>query len=629
MFHIGIMGAGGIASHMAKALNALKDREGICLYAIGSRSRKKADEFAGLFQVPRAYGSYQDLVNDPKIDLVYIATPHSEHYRCAKMALDAGKNCLVEKAFCANLTQTRALISLAREKNLFLAEAMWTRYMPSAGIIRDKLNSLGCLHSLMAEFSSPMSDVERMVNPALAGGALLDLGVYSLSAAAMYLGHDIKKVKTECQLMDTGVDARDTITLTYKDGTMAILKCSGVNDHNNYARFQGTKGSLVFYPINIPRFVETYDIDGNLLTKEELPLDINGYEYEILQCRDAIEAGQKEASAMPLSETERLMGWMDYIRDHGGVLYPFETKEDMTHSDREVWQAENVYDDTNPWDRSRTRSALEIYDTQTGTRKVLAHFDSCMEAPNWSKDGDHLYINGNGHIYDYHLPTGRCHMVDTGSLNKINNDHVLSSDQKEIAVSDETLAGGSRIYRIPLAGGKPVLAVSKAPSYLHGWSSDMKTLCYCAEREGEYDVYTSDVDGSHEKRLTSAPGLNDGCEFSPDDRYIYFNSVRTGLMQAWRMKADGTDQEQLTFDEDLNTWFPHISPDQTKLVMISYHKGDLWPGDHVPGKEVCLRLLEKGKPVKTLFTLHGGQGTINVNSWSPDSRYFAFVSYTD
>lgn len=155
----------------------------------------------------------------------------------------------------------------------------------------------------------------------------------------------------------------------------------------------------------------------------------------------------------------------------------------------------------------------------------------------------------------------------------------------------------------------------------------MKKMCYCAERDGEYDVYEINADGTNEVRLTMAPGLNDGSEQDSQGEYIYFNSVRTGLMQAWRMKVDGSNQEQLTFDNHLNTWFPHISPDRSKLVMISYYKGDLWPGDHIPNREVEIRLMElEGKP-ETIIKLFGGQGTINVNSWSPDSKQFAFVSY--
>lgn len=210
-----------------------------------------------------------------------------------------------------------------------------------------------------------------------------------------------------------------------------------------------------------------------------------------------------------------------------------------------------------------------------------------------------------------------------------NNDHVLSPDGESIAVSHGVKEDGkSRVYTVSLSGGVPRLITPLAPSYLHGWSPDGKTLAYCAERNGEFDVYTISAEGGVETRLTDAPGLNDGPEYDSAGEYIWFNSVRSGLMQAWRMKANGTEQTQMTFDENWNTWFPHISPDRTKVVMIAYKKGDVAPGEHVPHKYVELRLMNAdGSDLKTIVELFGGQGTINVNSWSPDSKKFAYVRY--
>ena len=210
-----------------------------------------------------------------------------------------------------------------------------------------------------------------------------------------------------------------------------------------------------------------------------------------------------------------------------------------------------------------------------------------------------------------------------------NNDHVLSHDGRQIAVSAMTPSlRGSRIFILPRSGGTPRLVTPDSPRYLHGWSPDGKTLCYCAERNGEYDVYTIPAAGGEETRLTTAVGLDDGPEFSPNGKYIWFNSVRSGLMQVWRMKPDGSDQRQMTFDEDLNSWFPHVSPDGKKVVFIAYHKGDLQPNEHLANKNVVLRMMTaKGKKVRTIATLFGGQGTINVNSWAPDSQHIAFVSY--
>jgi Tol biopolymer transport system component len=186
------------------------------------------------------------------------------------------------------------------------------------------------------------------------------------------------------------------------------------------------------------------------------------------------------------------------------------------------------------------------------------------------------------------------------------------------------------VYILPLEGGEPRLVTENKPSFLHGWSPDGKTMAYCAFRDMERggDIYTISAEGGEETQLTDALGLNDGPEYDPSGEYIWFNSVRSGLMQAYRMKADGSEQTQMTFDEDLNTWFPHVSPDGKKVVMISYHKGDLEPGEHLPHKNIELRLMNAdGSDLHTVLSFFGGQGTINVNSWSPDSTTFAFVSY--
>lgn len=286
-------------------------------------------------------------------------------------------------------------------------------------------------------------------------------------------------------------------------------------------------------------------------------------------------------------------------------------------------------DKTSPWYRDDDESILEIYDTETGTHSVIKEFPYLIEAPNWSKDGKFLTYNSNGKIFKFDLNTKESTEIPTDYVTNCNNDHVLSPDGKSIAVSHGTKEDGkSRVYTVPLSGGVPRLITPLAPSYLHGWSPDGKTLAYCAERNGEFDIYTVPVEGGVETRLTDAPGLNDGPEYDGTGEYIWFNSVRSGLMQAWRMKADGSEQTQMTFDENWNTWFPHISPDGTKVVMLAYKKGDVAPGEHVPHKYVELRLMNAdGSDLKTVVELFGGQGTINVNSWSPDSQKFAYVRY--
>lgn len=277
----------------------------------------------------------------------------------------------------------------------------------------------------------------------------------------------------------------------------------------------------------------------------------------------------------------------------------------------------------------RIVSVLEIYDLQTSQRTVVREFDDHIEAPNWLADGRTLLFNADGRLYTYDLETGMRSEVNTGFCTRCNNDHVPSPKGDAVAVSHHIPEDGqSRIYVIPLDTGKPRLITPMGPSYLHGWSPDGSTLAYCAERNGDYDVYTIAVEGGVETRLTDAVGLDDGCEYSPCGRHIWFNSVRSGLMQVWRMNADGSEQTRMTFEEELNCWFPHVSPDGQKVVYIAYKKGDVEPGDHPANKNVQLRLMSaEGGESRVLAEVFGGQGTINVNSWSPDSTKFAFVSY--
>jgi Tol biopolymer transport system component len=274
-----------------------------------------------------------------------------------------------------------------------------------------------------------------------------------------------------------------------------------------------------------------------------------------------------------------------------------------------------------------TYSILETINVISGERKVLCEFEDVIEAPNWTRDGKYLIYNRNGRIYRYVLATGKSNEIYTGFVNECNNDHVLSPDGHLIAVSHQTLEDGeSRIYILPLEGGDPVLITPMAPSYLHGWSPDGKTLAYCAERNDQYDIYTIPVLGGIETRLTSEPGLNDGPEYSPDGKYIWFNSTRSGLMQIWRMGADGSNPTQMTFDKS-NSWFAHVSQDGERVVYITY-KEDVAPDKHPPNKNVQLRLMpSSGGEFKVIADVFGGQGTMNVNSWSPDNETIAFVSY--
>ena len=284
---------------------------------------------------------------------------------------------------------------------------------------------------------------------------------------------------------------------------------------------------------------------------------------------------------------------------------------------------------------SEVISYLEIYDLETKTHQVIKEFPFLIEAPNWTPDGKWLVVNKHGKLYKI-APDGSTDLIEinTGTVNQCNNDHVISADGKWIFLSSndpENKRGhNSYVYSVPFEGGEPKKITPVGPSYLHGISPDGKMIAYCAFRDAENgaDVYAMPVKGGKEVRLTDAPGLDDGPEYSMDGKYIWFNSVRTGRMQAWRMKANGKEQTQMTFDTDMNSWFPHISPDGEKVVYIAYHYYEIAPGDHNANHNVELRMIPAsgGKP-EILVKLFGGQGTINVNSWSPDSKKFAYVSY--
>jgi len=269
------------------------------------------------------------------------------------------------------------------------------------------------------------------------------------------------------------------------------------------------------------------------------------------------------------------------------------------------------------------KSSLEVIAPDGTGRRVVYKAERRFEAPNWSRDGKFLIFNSGGHLYTISVNGGEPAELDTGSAVHCNNDHGLSPDGKWLAISNSYL-GKSLVYILPITGGEPRLVTPLGPSYWHGWSADGKTLAYCAERNGNYDVYTIPVEGGEEKRLTDAPGLDDGPDYSPDGRTIYFNSARSGLMQIWQMKPDGTNQERVTEDDYAN-WFPHPSPDGKWLVMLSYDKS---VEGHPANKDVALRIMPlAGGTPRVLVRLFGGQGTINVPSWSPDGKSLAFVSY--
>ncbi len=272
-------------------------------------------------------------------------------------------------------------------------------------------------------------------------------------------------------------------------------------------------------------------------------------------------------------------------------------------------------------------SALEILDVSTGKRQVLTTIPGSLQAPNWTPDGKSLIYNESGKLYIFDIASGKATVINTDFANKNNNDHVLTFDGTQLGISHHAkdANGESVIYAVPVSGGVPKRITEKSPSYLHGWSPDNKWLIYTGGRNGVYNIYKISKDGGKEIQLTKGNWLDDGSEYAPDGKYIYFCSTRSGKMQIWRMDPDGTNQTQLTFD-DLNNWFPHVSPDNKWLVFISFPKEV--PADKHPFYErVYIRMMQvAGGEVKVISYLYGGQGTINVPSWSPDSKRIAFVS---
>lgn len=273
-------------------------------------------------------------------------------------------------------------------------------------------------------------------------------------------------------------------------------------------------------------------------------------------------------------------------------------------------------------------SRLEVMELESGYRSVVHSVHDSLQAPNWTLDGKTLIYNRNGLLYRFDLSTRKASTIPSGFATRNNNDHVLSFDGKQLGISDQSQhpSGRSLIYTMPVEGGTPTAVTELGPSYLHGWSPDGRHLIYTAERgSGDYDIYRIPSSGGTEVNLTNSVGLDDGSEYSPDGRHIYFNSARSGLMQIFRMNSDGSEPVQLT-DDEFNNWFPHVSPDGRTMVMLSYDKS-VDPSDHPFYKHVYLRTMpvDGGKP-RVLAYLYGGQGTINVPSWSPDGQRIAFVS---
>lgn len=318
---IGILGAGNIAGILAETMNKMPEVE---CYGVASRNLEKAKSFAKVHNFTHAFGSYEGMLADEKIELVYIATPHSHHYQHMKMCLDAGKHILCEKSFTVNAKQTEEIFHIAEEKGLLVTEAIWTRYMPSRKMINDLLAEkvIGDVWKLTANLSYPLCDKERIVKPELAGGALLDVGIYPLNFAYMHFGDEVLKMQSAVQLTDGGVDGENAILLLYQDGRMAVLNSGIHGKSDSQGIFYGSNGFMVVENINNPEAIKIYNKDRNLLREIKVPKQISGYEYEITESIACIQNGKLECPSMPHAETLKMMRIMDELRKEWGVHFP-------------------------------------------------------------------------------------------------------------------------------------------------------------------------------------------------------------------------------------------------------------------------------------------------------------------
>lgn len=323
IYNVGIIGAGHIALKMASTLAALPRTH---RYAIASREMRKARRFAKEQGFERAYGSYEELMDDPKVDLIYIATPHAFHFEQAKACILKGKPVLCEKAFTANAAQAEELLKLAEEKQVFIAEAIWTRYLPMSRTIAELVRNgaVGTPYLLSANLGYAITNRERLVRPELAGGALLDVGVYTLNFAAMVFGTEILSTTSTCVKMDNGLDAQDSITLVYPDERMAVLNSSMLARSDRQGIISGDGGHMIIDNINNPQSIKV--LDGNYQTVAEYhaPSQVTGFEYEVNACIDALDKGLLQTLDMPHDETLRIMRQMDALRKEWGVCFPFE-----------------------------------------------------------------------------------------------------------------------------------------------------------------------------------------------------------------------------------------------------------------------------------------------------------------
>ena len=322
---VGIIATGWIAE---KATFTIQRMEGVTCHAVASRTLQKAQDFAEKWGIPCAYGSYSELLDAEDIDLVYVGTPHSHHFDVTMEAIEKGKPCLVEKAFMANYDQALQVIQKAREKKVFLAEAIWTRYQPIVQTIRDIIKSgrLGELRLLTGSIGYSMGNKPRIMRADLCGGALLDLGVYGINFVRMFCDAKIEQIESQCMKSDTGMDLTNCISWRMEGGIIANIQSSACSVNDNQGTICGTEGYLIVDNINNPQSIKVYKRDRIFVEEIKVPQQITGYEYQFTACKEALDKGLTEAPCMPLDETLYIMKLMDDLRFKWGVVYPMDER---------------------------------------------------------------------------------------------------------------------------------------------------------------------------------------------------------------------------------------------------------------------------------------------------------------
>ncbi|WP_044957872.1 Gfo/Idh/MocA family protein [Butyrivibrio sp. LC3010] len=320
---VGIMGTGDIARMMAKTLSGMK---GVVCHAVASRTIEKAESFAGEFKIKNYYGSYEELCKDPKIELIYVATPHSAHYDNVKLALENGKNVLCEKAFTLNEQQAKELFEIAAKNNVLLTEAMWTRFLPLASKLKEVVagNIIGDISMVTADLSFNIAWKQRIQDPALGGGALLDIGVYGLTFASLVLGDDITDIQSQAVLNDRGMDTQDIISLKYRNGQMAVVTCFATSFGPCKGIIYGANGHIEVQDINNFADITVYNNAGEKISYYKRERQITGYEYEVSAAFKALDEGWKECPEMTHAQTLKIMNIMDFVRGQTGVKFPQE-----------------------------------------------------------------------------------------------------------------------------------------------------------------------------------------------------------------------------------------------------------------------------------------------------------------